>query len=157
MKKTKKILNCLLSLFFIIGSFTIKKTWRPKRRKTASHRQQCSSRSSAWRNPLLQLQCPKHIKAYKKEPLTEACILLNQIKDRKLGEVTDYATAAFSCAYTTVFFVVMNKDKWSALSDNIKKIIEEINTEWAQKHGEVWDASDLKGIKFFLNKGNTHY
>jgi TRAP-type C4-dicarboxylate transport system substrate-binding protein len=79
---------------------------------------------------------------------------LESNKGWKLGEVTDYSTAAFSCAYTTVFFVVMNKDKWNALPDNTKKIIEEINIEWAQKHGQAWDASDVEGIKFFLNEGN---
>ena len=75
-------------------------------------------------------------------------------KGWKLGEVTDYATAAFSVAYTTTFFVVMNKDKWNALPADIQGIIEEINREWAQKHGAAWDSSDMAGIRFFLNQGN---
>ncbi len=75
-------------------------------------------------------------------------------KGWKLGEVTDYATAAFSAAYTTSFFVVMNKDKWASLPKDIQKIIEEINKEWAKKHGEAWDASDMAGIRFFLEQGN---
>ncbi|OQY00610.1 MAG: C4-dicarboxylate ABC transporter substrate-binding protein [Desulfobacteraceae bacterium 4572_130] len=75
-------------------------------------------------------------------------------KGWKLGEVTDYATAAFSCAYTTTFFVAMNKDKWNLLSKNIQEIIENINKEWQLKHGQAWDDSDFIGIKFFLNQGN---
>ncbi len=75
-------------------------------------------------------------------------------KGWKLGEVTDYATAAFSIAYTSSFFVVMNKDKWQALPADIKQIIAEINAEWAVKHGEAWDSSDMVGIRFFLNQGN---
>lgn len=74
-------------------------------------------------------------------------------KGWKLGEVTDYATAAFSAAYTTSFFVVMNKDKWRSLPADVQKTIEEINVEWAAKHGEAWDTSDMAGIKYFLNQG----
>ena len=73
-------------------------------------------------------------------------------KGWKLGEVTGYSTAAFSAAYTTSFFVVMNKDKWNSLPADAQKIIEEINAEWVVKHGEAWDSSDMAGIKFFLNQ-----
>ena len=75
-------------------------------------------------------------------------------KGWRLGEVTDYATCAFSAAYTTSFFVVMNKDKWNALPKDIRKIIREINDEWVVKHGEAWDTSDMVGIRYFLNQGN---
>lgn len=75
-------------------------------------------------------------------------------KGWKLGEVTDYCTADFSAAYTTSFFVVMNKDKWNSLSADNQKIIEQINKEWIVKHGEAWDASDAEGIVFFLNQGS---
>ena len=74
-------------------------------------------------------------------------------KGWKLGEVTRFATADFTAAYTTSFFVVMNKDKWNAISAANQKIIEQINMQWADKHGEAWDTSDAKGIVFFLNQG----
>ena len=74
-------------------------------------------------------------------------------KGWKLGEVTDYVTAAFSAAYTTSFFVVMNKDKWKIIPPEDQRTIEQINREWVVKHGQAWDASDLEGIVFFLNQG----
>ena len=74
-------------------------------------------------------------------------------KGWKLGEVTNFCTASFTSAYTTSFFVVMNKDKWNSLSAKNQKIITQINMEWADKHGEAWDTSDAKGIVFFLNQG----
>ncbi|MDZ7697654.1 MAG: TRAP transporter substrate-binding protein [Deltaproteobacteria bacterium] len=74
-------------------------------------------------------------------------------KGWKLGEVTDYITADFSAAYTTSFFVVMNKDKWNALPPDVQKTIKEINKEWIKKHGQAWDTSDMEGIYFFLNQG----
>ena len=74
-------------------------------------------------------------------------------KGWKLGEVTRYCTADFSAAYTTSFFVVMNKDKWNSISAANQKVIQQINLEWVDKHGEAWDTSDAKGIVFFLNQG----
>ena len=74
-------------------------------------------------------------------------------KGWNLGEVIDYATTAFSAAYTTSFFVVMNKAKWNSLPADVREVITGINTEWAAKHGEAWDASDMEGLKYFLNQG----
>jgi TRAP-type C4-dicarboxylate transport system substrate-binding protein len=76
-------------------------------------------------------------------------------KGWKLGEVTDYCTAAFSSAYTTSFFVVMNKDKWASIPADMQQIINDINQEWIVKHGEAWDASDMEGIVYFLSQGGT--
>ena len=76
-------------------------------------------------------------------------------KGWRLGEVTKNATAAYSAAYTTSFFVVMNKDKWNALPDDVKEIIKGINKEWILKHADAWDSSDLIGIQFFLSQGGT--
>lgn len=75
-------------------------------------------------------------------------------KGWKLGEVVDYATFCYDTAYTTGFFVVMNKDKWNTISAEDQKIIRAINEEWAFKHGKAWDDSDVEGIRFFLKQGN---
>ncbi len=74
-------------------------------------------------------------------------------KGWKMAEQVKYCTMSLSCAYTTSFFVVMNKKKWDALPGDIKKTIEAINKEWIVKHGEAWDSSDAEGKKYFLKKG----
>ncbi len=74
-------------------------------------------------------------------------------KGWKLGEVTDYCTTNFSSAYTTSFFVVMNKAKWNALPADVQKTIEAINQEWAVKHGEAWVSSDEVGLAYFKKQG----
>jgi len=71
----------------------------------------------------------------------------------KLGELYNYATAAYSVAYTLPMFVVMNKDRWKALPDDIKATIREVNNEWIPQHGEAWDTIDAEGMRFFLNHG----
>jgi len=71
----------------------------------------------------------------------------------RLGEITTHVTAAYSVAYTAPFFVVMNKDKWKALPEDIKIIIREINNEWIPQCGEAWDTMDAEGIRYFLGHG----
>lgn len=73
----------------------------------------------------------------------------------KLGEVTKYLVRSVSCAYTTTFFVAMNKDKWAALDPKDQQAIEAINKEWIGKHGLAWDESDKVATEAFLAKGNT--
>jgi len=74
-------------------------------------------------------------------------------KGWKLADVEDYATAAYSVSSAITFFVVMNKDKWKALPEDIKTIIREINEEWIPQHGEAWDTIDAEGVRYFLENG----
>jgi len=76
-------------------------------------------------------------------------------KGWNMGEVVQYMTIAKPAAYTTTFYVAMNKDKWNMISPDDQKIIEAINQEWAMKHGEAWDSSDKDGMAFFKEKGGT--
>jgi len=78
---------------------------------------------------------------------------VESLKGWKLAEVENYLTAAYSIAYTVTFFVVMNKEKWNGLPQDIKGIFEEINNEWLLQHGEAWDTSDAEGLQFFLAHG----
>jgi len=74
-------------------------------------------------------------------------------KGWKLAEVLDYCAMEKSVAYTTAMIVTMNKDKWAAISPENQKVILDINTEWAIKHGKAWDDIDEEGKAFFLEKG----
>jgi len=72
----------------------------------------------------------------------------------KWGEVVKYTTEAPGMAYSSAFFVAMNKDKWNALPADIQKIIEQINKEWIEKHGKSWDEIDKAGKDFIVKRGN---
>ena len=74
-------------------------------------------------------------------------------KGWKMAEVVDYMTETFPVAYTTTFFVVMNKHKWDQLSPAAQDAIAQINAEWAAKHAQAWDDSDKEGMDYFLEKG----
>jgi TRAP-type C4-dicarboxylate transport system substrate-binding protein len=72
----------------------------------------------------------------------------------KWGEVVKYSIEAPGIAYSSAFFVAMNKDKWNALPPDIQKIIEQINVEYTEKHGKGWDEIDKAGKDFALKLGN---
>ena len=74
-------------------------------------------------------------------------------KGWKLAEVVKFCTESFPVAYTTTFFVVMNKDKWAEIDADSQKVINEINAEWSVKHGAAWDEADALGKAFFMEKG----
>ncbi len=74
-------------------------------------------------------------------------------KGWKMAEVVKYMTMDKPIAYTSTFFVVMNKGKWNSLPKDIQKIIRQINAEWVVKHGKAWETSDAKGTAYFLKKG----
>ncbi len=98
---------------------------------------------------------PETYQALQKGVVDGAVYPIEANKGWKLGEVIDYATLDYPAAYTTTFFVVMNKDRWAQLPDDAKKVIEEINKEWIVKHGKAWDESDKEGMEFLKEKNRT--
>lgn len=74
-------------------------------------------------------------------------------KGWKMGEVIGNVTLSYSMAYTSSFFVVMNKDKWAQIPPEAQKAIEAINKEWIPKHGAAWNKSDDIGRELMKSKG----
>jgi len=72
----------------------------------------------------------------------------------KWGEVVKYTTKSYGAAYSTAFFVAMNKEKWNTLPADIQKIIEKVNREWIEKTGKLWEEIDQSGTEFTLKRGN---
>jgi len=75
-------------------------------------------------------------------------------KGWKMGEVVDYLTNSHSIAYTSSFYVVMNKQKWASIPADLQKIIRQINQEFIPKHGAAWDESDRIGLEYFKSLGH---
>lgn len=74
------------------------------------------------------------------------------MKGFKLAEVVNHGIE-YGSAYTNMSYVVMNKDKWNALPVNTQKVIEQINNEWVEKMGRLWDELDKEGKDVFIQKG----
>ncbi len=72
----------------------------------------------------------------------------------KWGEVVKFTIENFSSSYSTGMFVVMNKAKWNSLPPDVQKIIEQVNEEYSEKQGKLWDEIDKAGRDFTLGRGN---
>lgn len=74
----------------------------------------------------------------------------------RLAEVVDHS-AEYGSAYVNANYIVMNKDKWNAIAPNDQKTIEEINDEWIEKMGKLWDELDKDGKDYFVQKGGKTF
>ncbi len=79
---------------------------------------------------------------------------IETLKGWKQAEVVKYTTDCFGVGYTTTMFVVMNKDKWNALPEDIKTIIDEVSNEWIGVHAATWDKLDIEGREFTKSLNN---
>lgn len=76
----------------------------------------------------------------------------------KLGELVKHATLSQRGAgLVFTFYVIMAKDKWNALPDDIKKVITEVSAEWTEKYGITSNQIDIAGRDFFKDKGGQIY
>jgi len=76
------------------------------------------------------------------------------LKTWKWGEVVKFTTESWGSAYSTGFFVVMNKGKWNGLPKDAKRIIEQVNKEWIERQGKNWDDIDKAGREATLTASN---
>jgi TRAP-type C4-dicarboxylate transport system substrate-binding protein len=74
------------------------------------------------------------------------------MKGWKLAEVVSHCTE-YGSAYVNAMFVVMNKSRWNALPADVQKIMREINKEWIEKQGKLWDEANAEGKAVFSQKG----
>ncbi len=74
------------------------------------------------------------------------------MKGFNLAETVAYCTP-YEQVYANVSFVVINKDKWNAISKTDQQIIEKINEEWADRNAKLWDELNVEAKDVFLQKG----
>ena len=76
------------------------------------------------------------------------------LKGWKQAEVIKYTTDCKEIGYTTAMFVVMNLNKWNALPQNVKDVIDQTSQKWTELHGEAWDKIDEEGRAYTTEKKN---
>ncbi len=96
---------------------------------------------------------PELYQSLQKGVVGGAVFPMEAAKGWKLAEVTKYHIMCRPITYSLGFFVVMNTAKWDALPPDVQKVIQEINVEWAQKQGKVWDQADIDGTAYAKSKG----
>jgi TRAP-type C4-dicarboxylate transport system substrate-binding protein len=69
----------------------------------------------------------------------------------RLGEILHYTTECNKAAISTGFFIVMNKNKWNSLTPEQQKIIEQVNQEFIEKQGKLWDEQEKMAKDWTIN------
>ena len=96
---------------------------------------------------------PETYQALAKGVVDGALYPIEANKGWRLAEVTKYVTENYSMAYTSTFFIVMNKDRWNQLPPDVQRVFEDVSAEWVEKTGLAWDEADREGRDYFLQKG----
>lgn len=91
---------------------------------------------------------PETYEALQKGVVDATLCPIETLKGWKQGEVVQYIVPSPATSYTTVMFVVMNKEKWEKLSPDFQKIFTEISRDYVAKHGAAWDEADKEGKAF---------
>ena len=76
------------------------------------------------------------------------------LKGYKLGDVIKYVTIP-PVTNVGIIFVIMNKEKWNSLPEDIREVFTDVSREWVEKRGMVWNYADKEGLDYFqkLSKG----
>jgi TRAP-type C4-dicarboxylate transport system substrate-binding protein len=75
-------------------------------------------------------------------------------KGFRLGDVINYgALTQRGAGLVYTFYVAMNKEKWDALPDDIKKIFVEMSEEWVDRLGVRTLEADFEGLDYFKQRG----
>ncbi len=71
----------------------------------------------------------------------------------KLADSLKYTIEIDGMMYTGAFAVVMNKGKWNSIPADLQKVIGEINAEYAERQGRLWDTQEKAGKDYAISKG----
>jgi TRAP-type C4-dicarboxylate transport system substrate-binding protein len=80
---------------------------------------------------------------------------METLKGWKQAQVVKHTTDCSNIGYTTAMFVVMNKRKWNALPEDVKKVFDDVSREWIAVAGKAWDDADVEGHEYAKELGNT--
>lgn len=77
-------------------------------------------------------------------------IPMETLRAFRFGEVVKYVTECWPIGQVYTFYLVMNKDTWNMLPDDVKKVFNEYPFE--DKFAQTWNEMDIDGKKVGLEK-----
>lgn len=79
---------------------------------------------------------------------------METLKGWRQAEVIDSTTDCREVGYTTAMFVVMNKDRFAGMPEDIQRVFTEVSEKWIEEHGRIWDEADEDGLAYTLELDN---
>jgi TRAP-type transport system periplasmic protein len=79
---------------------------------------------------------------------------IEALKGWRQAEVISSTTDCKEIGYTTAMFVVMNKNRFNRMPEDIQSIFTDVSEEWIEEHGRIWDVADEEGLAYTFELGN---
>jgi len=92
--------------------------------------------------------------ALQKGLLDGTALTMESLSSLKVSDHCKYTYQNDGTSFTTAFFVVMNKDRWNSLPQDIQKIFEEVSKEWVDKSGNSWVSADNEAQRVARAQGH---
>jgi TRAP-type C4-dicarboxylate transport system substrate-binding protein len=96
---------------------------------------------------------PEAYEAMQKKVIEGLMIPMETLRAFRLAEVSKYITECWPIGQVYTFYLIMNKDTWNKLPDNLKKVFNEYPFE--EKLAAMWNDVDIDGKKLAMEKGIT--
>ncbi len=71
----------------------------------------------------------------------------------KFADLIRYSTECYDVAYSALFMVVMNKNKFNSLPKDIQATIDKMSVEYIDKSAKMWDDIAESGMKLEIKNG----
>jgi len=75
------------------------------------------------------------------------------LKDWRFAEVIKYTTLSWEVSSIYPFYVVMNKNVWNKLPEDIKEIFNKASQEYEERFATVWNGAEVGGKEFGSKQG----
>jgi len=75
------------------------------------------------------------------------------LKTFKFAEVAEYVTSSWQVGNLYTFYVVMNKDSWNKLPQDVKDIFNELSGVYQERFALMWNEIDFAGKDFAVEQG----
>ncbi len=76
------------------------------------------------------------------------------LKGFKIGELIKYVnTTSLKIGGSFCFYVTMNRGKWDALPDDMKKLFTEVSSEYIEKWALAFNEMDIEAMEFLKSQG----
>lgn len=76
---------------------------------------------------------------------------METLKTWKFAEIVKYVTECWPIGQVNIFYLIMNKNTWEKLPDDVKKVFNQYPFE--DEFAKMWNEIDLEGLRYGKEKG----
>lgn len=103
------------------------------------------------------IETPDLYDAIKRGVVDGAYLTMETYKGFRTGELFKYNTESWKVGSVYAFYVVMNKNKYNSLPNDLKKVFDDVSKSFIEEFAVGFNNIDIEGLDFFLKKGGKTF